>query len=55
MQCVFSQKPLSTDEALDSLSAGFMTSTAPAAATKQKVRFFEHLALCCESFPHLYI
>ncbi|XP_050930206.1 calpastatin isoform X38 [Lates calcarifer] len=29
-------KPLSTDEALDSLSAGFMTSTAPAAPKKQE-------------------
>ncbi|XP_050930201.1 calpastatin isoform X26 [Lates calcarifer] len=30
------EKPLSTDEALDSLSAGFMTSTAPAAPKKQE-------------------
>uniref|UniRef100_A0A8D3CJE5 Calpastatin n=1 Tax=Scophthalmus maximus TaxID=52904 RepID=A0A8D3CJE5_SCOMX len=30
------EKPLSTDEALDSLSAGFMSSTAPAAPKKQQ-------------------
>ncbi|XP_029358923.1 calpastatin isoform X6 [Echeneis naucrates] len=34
-------KPLSTDEALDSLSAGFMSSTAPAAPTKQEKKDHE--------------
>ncbi|XP_061544173.1 calpastatin isoform X6 [Phycodurus eques] len=33
-------KPLSTDEALDSLSAGFMTSTVPTAPKMQEVRVF---------------
>lgn len=47
MLCVPSQKPLSTDEALDSLSAGFMMSADPAGPTKQEVRFQEHSARSC--------
>ncbi|XP_034021702.1 uncharacterized protein LOC117506321 isoform X3 [Thalassophryne amazonica] len=37
-------KPMSTDEALDSLSAGFMSSTAPAQSKKQEVRVFQPLS-----------
>lgn len=36
------QKPLSTDEALDSLSAGFLTSTSPA---KPEVRLLTNVAV----------
>ena len=47
MSCFSTQKPLSTDEALDSLSAGFMSSTTPAAGMQQEVRFLKHVAVAC--------
>nr|XP_043880252.1 calpastatin isoform X4 [Solea senegalensis] len=42
-------KPLSTDEALDSLSAGFMTSTVPAAAKKPEQR--DHVVSASSAGP----
>ena len=45
MSCFSTQKPLSTDEALDSLSAGFMSSTTPAAGMQPEVRFLKHVAV----------
>ncbi|XP_071349152.1 calpastatin isoform X29 [Trachinotus anak] len=42
-------KPLSTDEALDSLSAGFMTSTAPAAPKKQEKK--DHVVSASSAGP----
>lgn len=45
-----SQKPLTTDQALDSLSSGFLTSTASAAPTKSEVSASLHFPNQC---PHV--
>ena len=54
--CLY-QKPMSTDEALDSLSFGFTTSTAPIPQKQEKVRlhYFQVIITYGVMFPETYI